>query len=284
MARIYGAPNPAIAGGYMFAGGLPGQVVDTSESVRDSKINNRKTYMSIGSTNATAGALYGGGGTLNTLVLSIKYNNTSFSSLTLAGAGNTATLAAFLAAIKAKTEWAGINAQIGGPNANQLVLSSSLPFEINVVGTSTANTALGLTAGVVATTGITSIDFGVAVASSPFGDDFCQSPIVDSDPIIGLSVRNPFARAQGADNTIDYQASYAVPILRAGFMWVLAAETAAKNDQVISLTQGNATDPVNGAIGSTTAGAAGYGRVAVTNCFWETATPAGQMGKVRIWK
>ena len=284
MTITYGQPNPATAGGFLLSTGYPGQLADTAESVTDSRINNRQTYMVVGSADATAGALYGTSATLNTLVLSLKIGTAAYSSLTLSGTGNTATLAAFLAAIKAKTEWAGIDAQIGGPNGNQLVLTHASLITVNVVGTSTSNTALGLTAGATTMTGVASIEFGCAVAVSPLGDDYCQAPVVDDDRILGISVRNPYARAQGTDNTIDYKQAYAVPIALAGYIWVLAAESGKRSDTVMSLTQGNTTVPANGALGTLTGGAAGYGRVLVPNATWETTPVAGAVGKIRIWK
>lgn len=93
----------------------------------------------VGTTDATASGLYGGGGSLNAETLILTQPGGSPLTLTLSGAGNTATQAAFLAAIH--TEWPGITATIV---ATHLVLTAAGgPI---VVGAGTANTNLGLTA------------------------------------------------------------------------------------------------------------------------------------------
>jgi hypothetical protein len=282
-------PDLTTAGGQTFALGLPGQLVDTADTTVDSGINDRLTYLAIGSTDATAGALYGVGGSLDGLVLSLGVNGAAYSSLTLAVGGNAATQAAFIAAIKAKTAWAGINAQIGGPNGNQLVLSAVNGLAVNVVGTSTANTALGLTAGTKTAWGVAAIDFGVAVVKSNY-DGRVSQPILDSDIIAGISIRNPFARAAASTGQIDYTQSYAVPYLKTGYVWVVAAEDGVAGDAVISLTQGNTYtgglwggSSIPGALGTATGGAAGVGRVSV-GAVWETTPAKGTLGKVRILK
>jgi putative methionine-R-sulfoxide reductase with GAF domain len=280
-------PDLTTAGGQTFPVGLPGQVTDTSDIVVDSGINDRQIFMAIGSADATAGALYGAG-TLTTKVLSLGVNGAAISGLTLAAGSNVASLAAFIAAIKAKTEWAGINAQIGGPNGNQLVLSAVNGLVVDVNGTSTANAVLGLTAGTRTAWAVNAVDFGVAVVRSNF-DGRISQPLLDSDVIVGISVRNPFARAASSTGQIDYAQSFAVPFMRFGNVYAVAAEDGVAGDAVISLTQGNTFtgglwggSVVPGALGTSTAGAAGVGRVAVTGATWDTTPVKGVLGKVRI--
>ena len=281
-------PDLTTAGGQTFAQGLPGQIVDTSDCVIDSGLNDRQIYMDIGTADATAGALYGAG-TLDTKVLSLAVNGAAASSLTLAAASNVATLAAFLAAIKAKTEWAGINAQIGGPNGNQLVLSAVNGLVVSANGTSTANAVLGLTAGTKTAWAVNAIDFGVAVVKSNY-DGRVSQPLLDSDVIAGISIRNPFARAADSTGKIDYARSCAVPFMKFGYVWAVAAEDGVAGDAVISLTQGNTYtgglwggESVRGALGTATGGAVGYGRVNV-GAVWDTTPVKGTLGRVRIVK
>lgn len=99
-----------------------------------------------GTTDATAGALYGGGGTLNAETLILNVNGAGPLTLTLSGAGNTATEVAFLAAIHA--EWPAITATVV---STHLVLTVS-PGNTLVIGAGTANAALGLTASTVIAT------------------------------------------------------------------------------------------------------------------------------------
>jgi len=97
----------------------------------------------IGTNDVTASGLYGGGGSLNgkTLILSIDGNSSQ--TLTLSGAGNTANLTAFIAAIVA--EWPTLfQVGVGGAAGNKLLISSSSIL----IGAGTANSTLGLTAGI----------------------------------------------------------------------------------------------------------------------------------------
>jgi hypothetical protein len=96
----------------------------------------------IGTTDVTAAALYGGGGTLNGLTLKLNIDGAGEQTLTLSGAGNTATITTFIAAIV--TKWPSLmQVGVGGASGNKLLISSKLI----VIGAGTANTALGLTAG-----------------------------------------------------------------------------------------------------------------------------------------
>lgn len=101
-----------------------------------------------GTTDVTAGALYGGGGTLNGLTLKLNVNSGGLQTLNLNGNTNAANQAALLAAIIAL--WPALAATVGGPSSNKLVLTDSVygpPGTIVIDGTSTALLALGLSAG-----------------------------------------------------------------------------------------------------------------------------------------
>ncbi|MDR3088116.1 MAG: hypothetical protein LBU45_09270 [Azoarcus sp.] len=118
--------------------------------------------------------------------------------------------------------------------------------------------------------GNATIGFGRAVARSS-ADDTCKAPAADTDKIIGISVRHVTFAGPGL-----YNKNVTVPVLREGFIYAIATEATARGDGVISRTaQG-------GTLGSTTGGAAGAGRVAVPGATWETTTPAGGLGVVRI--
>lgn len=120
----------------------------------------------------------------------------------------------------------------------------------------------------------TGIDFGRAVARSA-ADDTCKAPAADGDKIIGISVRYPI-RPANSSGVLLYNQYDTVPILKEGYIWVLAAEAVTRGDQVLSLTAGGGT------LGGVTSGAAGTGRVAVPNATWETTTASGALGQVRI--
>lgn len=123
------------------------------------------------------------------------------------------------------------------------------------------------------------IDFGIAVARSA-ADNTCKAPTVDGDKIIGLSLRHGIMPAPGYGqanaNVVNYVQYAAVPVLREGFMFVVAYENATRGDQALSITA------QNGKVGSATGGAPGAGRVAIPNATWETTTAAGNIGIVRI--
>ncbi len=118
------------------------------------------------------------------------------------------------------------------------------------------------------------IDFGRAVARSA-ADNTCKAPAADADKIIGISVRYAI-RPANSSGVVLYNQYDTVPILKEGYIWVLAAEPVTRGDAVLSLTAGNGT------LGGVTGGAAGTGRVAVPNAVWETTTASGALGMVRI--
>jgi hypothetical protein len=107
-----------------------------------------------GTADITAAGLYGVGGTLagggTGLTLILNVNGGGALTLTFDGTGatNDASEAAMLAAIQA--EWPALTAVQGGSGGNKLVLTtttSDFEFASIVVGSGTANTALGLTPG-----------------------------------------------------------------------------------------------------------------------------------------
>lgn len=96
----------------------------------------------LGTTNATAAALYGGGGTLHGLTIILNVAGAGNQTLTLNGATNTASVDALIAAVVAK--WPALwQVGLGGASSNGLMLAGASI----VVGAGTANTALGFTAG-----------------------------------------------------------------------------------------------------------------------------------------
>lgn len=118
------------------------------------------------------------------------------------------------------------------------------------------------------------IDFGVAVARSA-ADGTCKAPTLDTDKIIGISMRHAI-RPADTSNNVTYAQYDSVPILKDGFIYATAYENATRGDAVLSVTA------QNGKLGSTTGGAAGAGRVVVPGATWETTTTAGQIGVIRI--
>lgn len=123
------------------------------------------------------------------------------------------------------------------------------------------------------------VPFGNAVARSA-ADNTCKAPAADGDVIIGISLRHAIRPTLGASvggtNVVQYAQNDEVPVLRDGFIYVLAAENVTRGDQALSLTASNGT------IGGVTGGAAGAGRVAIPGANWETTTASGSVGIVRI--
>lgn len=277
------------AGGLEQRAAYAGMIKDSTEFIELTRINNTRRFVATGTADATAAGLYGGSSSLDTLTLILNVDGQGASTLTLAKATNVATQAAFLAAIKAKTEWAGVDAKIGGPNGNQLLITAKTSL---VVGAGTANTALGLTAATVTAQAVVAIDFGTAVAYSTYGtsnyENQCQAPTQDTDQIMGIAIRDTLVRPVGSDHIVNYAAAYPVRILRLGFIWAYAAEAVTRGDVVCSITQGNSTIASNGALGSISTSAAGVGRVALDGtsgnikATWEQTLTAGQLGVIWV--
>lgn len=106
-----------------------------------------------GSTNISAGSLYGAGHTLDGTVLSLNVDGAGFTHLTFVGTGNAANETAMLAAIVA--QWPTLTAVDTGGGGHNLKLTGTVggTIVVDATGTSTANTALGLTPGTYAGTG-----------------------------------------------------------------------------------------------------------------------------------
>lgn len=118
------------------------------------------------------------------------------------------------------------------------------------------------------------IDFGIAVAYGAT-DIGCKLITADADKILGISARWPI-RPANSSGDVTYAQRDALPVCRRGNIYAVALENTAIGDAVVSVTaQG-------GKLGSTTGGAVGTGRVAVPGAVWQTATTAGQVGKIRI--
>jgi hypothetical protein len=119
------------------------------------------------------------------------------------------------------------------------------------------------------------IDFGYAVVRGA-ANDTCKAPSADGDVVIGISVRNSTIHAATTAGEVTYTRYDSVAIMREGYIHAVAAENTTRGTGVLSLTA------QFGKLGAVSAGAAGAGRVAVTNATWETTTTAGSVGLVRI--
>lgn len=124
-------------------------------------------------------------------------------------------------------------------------------------------------------TGTIAIQFGFAVARGT-GVDGCKAPTLDADKIIGIAMRQPTRTADPTTGLAAYAQYDVVPVGIDGDLWAQAAEAVTAGDAVISLTASN------GALGGTTGGAPGTGRVAVPGATWEMTTSSGQIGRIRI--
>lgn len=98
-----------------------------------------------GGTDVTAGALYGGGGTLNGLTVILTVNGEGPTTLTLTGTGNAANQPALFAAIAAA--FPGLVPSLSGTNLRLTSVKNGNPNSSIVVGAGTANAALGLSPG-----------------------------------------------------------------------------------------------------------------------------------------
>ncbi len=96
-----------------------------------------------GTADITAGALYGGGGTLDGLTL-IGDSGAGPITLNLSGVGNAASEGTLLAAIMA--EWPAWTVGVGGVGGNKLTIANPTHGGAITIGAGSANAALGLTA------------------------------------------------------------------------------------------------------------------------------------------
>ena len=312
------APDLSTSWGFFRGGALPGQLTDLSEKIIASGVNRRNTYLMEGTVDITTGSLYGAAATLagTSFVMTSWFTalgvaatagqvtavNSALATL-LGTAGNpAASQVLFVAAINAAfvANGGGITAVMGGSTGKHLVLSSPYgSFVLAAAGTDTAGAAVGL--GTVSTfqaqtiqSQVGGIEFGVAVVQSSDGKGFVSAPLLDSDVILGLSMREPNAKPILPDGTVVYRPLDPVGFVKLGEIWCIAAEAVAQYDTVISLTQGNAYDvdannvPIPGALGALSAGAAGVGRVALDGASgnikarWQGTYSRGQLGKVLV--
>ena len=120
------------------------------------------------------------------------------------------------------------------------------------------------------------IDFGFAVARGADSTK-CKRVTVNGDTIVGIAVRNaaiaPYATATGE---VTYEQNKIVAIGKMGRMFVTALENAVEGDAVIAVVASG------GALGSTTGGAAGAGRIAITGAKWAEAVTAGAIGIIEF--
>jgi hypothetical protein len=122
----------------------------TSITIPNSNIKFNLGTVLKGTTDVSAGALYGVAATLDGLTLILNVNGGGSTTLTLNGATNTANEAAFLAAIH--STWAALVATDSGAGSGHKLVLTNVPGSTITVGAGTANTALGLTPGTYAGT------------------------------------------------------------------------------------------------------------------------------------
>lgn len=120
------------------------------------------------------------------------------------------------------------------------------------------------------------VDFGFAVARGADATK-CKRVTINGDVITGIAVRNaaiaPYNQTTGE---VSYEQYKVVAVGKMGRMFVTALENAAWGDAVIAVVASG------GALGSTTGGAAGAGRIAVTGAKWAEAVTAGSVGIIEF--
>jgi hypothetical protein len=126
------------------------------------------------------------------------------------------------------------------------------------------------------------VDFGVAVtrgvATTPGVTGNCKPMTTNGQVPIGIALREASTKTATTDgnNTINYPRYSEVPVLKAGRVFVTAAENATEGDAVVVLA-------ADGTLGSATGGAANGGsRMAFDGAVWETTVTAGNVGLVRL--
>lgn len=119
------------------------------------------------------------------------------------------------------------------------------------------------------------IDFGVAVAYGATNNT-CKVWAADSDKFLGFSMRYVMRPYDPNSGTVSYHQNETVAICRMGRLLVTATENATAGDQVIIKTASR------GALGSTTGGAAGAGRIAITGARWAETVGAGQLAYIEF--
>ncbi len=117
------------------------------------------------------------------------------------------------------------------------------------------------------------IDFGVAVAyGATAGNEHCKPFAADADKLLGFSERYVLSPYNGQSDQVSYHKNDTVSVRRMGRLLAAATEDTLAGDQVIIKTA------ARGALGSSTGGAAGAGRIAATGARWAETLSAGQVG------
>lgn len=131
-------------------------------------------------------------------------------------------------------------------------------------------------------TGASVIDFGVAAVMNT-GNRTCKTQDGDTNQVLGITCKSAMSPASSDGlNTVTHALKASVPVLKDGMIWCKAAEAVTRGRQVIAITAGGAGNTAPGALGCTTGGAAGAGRLTVPGAVWEDSAASGAMGRVRI--
>lgn len=125
------------------------------------------------------------------------------------------------------------------------------------------------------------IDFGVAVtagvAVAAGKTPNCKKLDTNGQVPIGISLRAPSNLIADSSNVVNYARYEAVPVLKMGDIFAIAAENVTAEDAVVVLPA-SANN-----LGGTTGGAAnGTSRMAFSGAKWLTTTASGALGRVRI--
>lgn len=123
--------------------------------------------------------------------------------------------------------------------------------------------------------GTAAIDFGVAVARGADSTK-CKKVAANGDSICGFSVRHAVMPYNTTTGEVAYEQNKTVPVARFGRLLVTALENAVEGDAVIAVVASG------GALGSTTGGAAGTGRIAVAGAKWAETVTAGNVGVIEF--
>lgn len=121
------------------------------------------------------------------------------------------------------------------------------------------------------------LDFGVAVAyGATSGNQHCKAWSADTDKLLGFTERYVLRPIDPTSGQTSYHQNETVSIRRMGRLLVKATENTIAGDQVIIKTA------AGGALGSTTGGAAGAGRIAATGARWAETVSADQLGWIEF--
>ena len=128
--------------------------------------------------------------------------------------------------------------------------------------------------------GATAIDFGAAVcrgtATTP-GVIGAGIVAASGKIVIGFAVRAlSEANTTTSVGTVNYPQYSEVPVLKLGYMWVLAAETVTEGDVVVAVV----ATPTS--LGSATTGAADGTTRLTSSAVWQTSATVGVVGLIRV--